>query len=129
MPAALPPPEPPRGRRPVVTVSEPEYWTADHTRVFDHLAPHVTYHHCVGAGADYVDLCRGRLDAAVFTWDTVWDHAAGVVLVEELGGTVRAVDGGPFDVTGATALPFVVSPHHDLAEDLLRRIADVRAPT
>lgn len=59
----------------------------------------------LGSGA--LDMCYvacGRADA-VYTglanegWK-IWDYAAASVIVEEAGGKLSAVDGGPFSVTG-----------------------------
>ena len=51
-------------------------------------------HRC--AGVDYPMLAEGGIDFLLF-WRTLpWDHAPGVLLVEEAGGTARRLDGTPY---------------------------------
>ncbi len=63
-------------------------------------------------GSAALNLCylaAGRIDAYWVTTAKVWDIAAGVLIVEEAGGAVSGIDGGPLDldrprlVTAATA--------------------------
>ncbi|BCB81258.1 inositol monophosphatase [Phytohabitans flavus] len=50
--------------------------------------------HC--AGREYVDIVTGAQDFVLF-WRTLpWDHVPGALLVEEAGGVVRRLDGGPY---------------------------------
>ncbi|MCW6005030.1 inositol monophosphatase [Micromonospora sp. CPCC 205371] len=52
--------------------------------------------HC--AGKEYVDIVTGRQHFVMF-WRTLpWDHAPGALMVEELGGVVRRIDGAPYDL-------------------------------
>ncbi len=44
-------------------------------------------------------VAEGVLDAAIEFEDQPWDSAAGVCLVREAGGVVKALDGGPMTVT------------------------------
>ena len=41
---------------------------------------------CGSAGLEYLAIARGELDAMAFSWEAAWDHAAGLLLVEEAGG-------------------------------------------
>ncbi|HEX7745944.1 MAG TPA: inositol monophosphatase family protein [Micromonosporaceae bacterium] len=51
------------------------------------------------AGREYPDILRGVQDFVLF-WRTLpWDHAPGVLLVEEAGGVARRFDGSPYDPT------------------------------
>ncbi len=43
------------------------------------------------AGLDYLRLARGELDFTLFSGVMPWDHAPGVVLLQELGGTAGYV--------------------------------------
>lgn len=53
--------------------------------------------HC--AGREYPDILRGVQDFVLF-WRTLpWDHAPGVLLLEEAGGVARRFDGSPYDPT------------------------------
>ncbi|MFF8593622.1 inositol monophosphatase family protein [Streptomyces sp. NPDC015220] len=64
---------------------------------------------CGSAGLEYLAVARGELDATAFTWEAAWDHAAGVLLVEEAGGAHLTRAGEPFRVTGGNALPFTAA--------------------
>jgi fructose-1,6-bisphosphatase/inositol monophosphatase family enzyme len=51
--------------------------------------------HC--AGREYPDILRGVQDFVLF-WRTLpWDHAPGVLLLQEAGGVARRFDGTPYD--------------------------------
>lgn len=61
------------------------------------LASLLRSHHrirCVGA--DYVDLLTGRTQVALFNRMTPWDHAAGMLIFRESGGTAAKLDGSPY---------------------------------
>lgn len=45
---------------------------------------------------DYINLAAGRLHFAHYTRLAPWDHAAGVLLVQEAGGYVAMMDGTPY---------------------------------
>jgi myo-inositol-1(or 4)-monophosphatase len=52
-------------------------------------------------GSAALDICyvaAGRMDGFWEQGINAWDIAAGVLLVEEAGGRVTALDGGPFDL-------------------------------
>lgn len=57
---------------------------------------------CGSAGLEYLAVARGELDATAFSWEAAWDHAAGLLLVEEAGGTHLTKAGEPFRITGGT---------------------------
>ncbi|MFJ7899556.1 inositol monophosphatase family protein [Streptomyces sp. NPDC096198] len=64
---------------------------------------------CGSAGLEYLSIAQGLLDATAFCWEAAWDHAAGLLLVEEAGGTHRTVAGEPFRITGGNTLPFTAA--------------------
>ncbi|MEU9921496.1 inositol monophosphatase family protein [Streptomyces griseoluteus] len=102
------PPEP--GRDLKVAVSHPDYTTEDQKRALralwtDGVAPRS----CGSAGLEYLAIARGRTDAVAFSWEAAWDHAAGLLLVEEAGGAHRTLTGEPFRITGGNALPFTAA--------------------
>ncbi|GLP66971.1 inositol monophosphatase [Streptomyces sp. TUS-ST3] len=101
-------PEP--GRDLQVATSHPDYTTEDQKRGLlglwtDGVAPRP----CGSAGLEYLAVARGELDAVAFSWEAAWDHAAGLLLVEEAGGTHLTVTGEPFRVTGGNTLPFTAA--------------------
>ncbi|MEU9443145.1 inositol monophosphatase family protein [Streptomyces sp. NPDC048304] len=101
-------PEP--GRDLVVATSHPDYTTDEEKRALsvlwtDGLAPRP----CGSAGLEYLAIARGELDAVAFSWEAAWDHAAGLLLVEEAGGAHLTRTGEPFRVTGGNTLPFTAA--------------------
>ncbi|MEW2131152.1 inositol monophosphatase family protein [Streptomyces sp. NPDC005435] len=102
------PPEP--GRDLTVAVSHPDYTTEEQKRALralwtDGVAPRS----CGSAGLEYLAIARGDTDAVAFSWEAAWDHAAGLLLVEEAGGAHLTLTGEPFRITGGNVLPFTAA--------------------
>ncbi|MER5750875.1 inositol monophosphatase family protein [Streptomyces sp. NPDC002088] len=102
------PPAP--GRDLEIATSHPDYTTDEQKRTLlrlwtDGVAPRA----CGSAGLEYLAVARGELDATAFSWELGWDHAAGLLLVEEAGGAHLTVTGEPFRITGGNALPFTAA--------------------
>lgn len=58
-------------------------------------------------GAASVDMCHVALGIVEAYWEfrlKPWDMAAGVLIVEEAGGTVTRMDGSPFSVFDRSVL-------------------------
>jgi fructose-1,6-bisphosphatase/inositol monophosphatase family enzyme len=66
------------------------------------------------SGLEYLRLADGRRAAMIVTWEHAWDHAAGLLLYSEAGGSAGCADGRPFDLRGGNALPLVLAPDRDL---------------
>ncbi|MDT9698125.1 inositol monophosphatase family protein [Streptomyces sp. P17] len=101
-------PDPGRDLR--VATSHPDYTTDEQKHALlglwtDGVAPRA----CGSAGLEYLAVARGDLDAVAFSWELAWDHAAGLLLVEEAGGAHLTLSGEPFRVTGGNALPFTAA--------------------
>ncbi|MEW2287757.1 inositol monophosphatase family protein [Streptomyces sp. NPDC047841] len=114
------PPAP--GRDLVVATSHPDFTTDEQKHALrslwtEGIAPRA----CGSAGLEYLAVARGELDAVAFSWEAAWDHAAGLLLVEEAGGTHLTLTGEPFRVTGGNALPFTAARDAATA----RRVADL----
>ncbi|MFH8798854.1 inositol monophosphatase family protein [Streptomyces sp. NPDC017936] len=102
------PPE--AGRDLTVATSHPDYTTDEQKRALlglwtDGVAPRP----CGSAGLEYLAVARGELDATAFNWEAAWDHAAGLLLVEEAGGAHLTVTGEPFRTAGGNSLPFTAA--------------------
>ncbi|MEV8038033.1 inositol monophosphatase family protein [Streptomyces sp. NPDC086182] len=101
-------PEP--GRDLDVATSHPDYTTDEQKRALLGLRVEgVVPRPCGSAGLEYLAIARGELDAVAFSWEAAWDHAAGLLLVEEAGGAHLTLGGEPFRVTGGNALPFTAA--------------------
>ncbi|MFC5213193.1 inositol monophosphatase family protein [Streptomyces coerulescens] len=101
-------PEP--GRDLEIATSHPDYTTQEQKRGLlglwtDGVAPRS----CGSAGLEYLAVARGELSATAFSWEAAWDHAAGILLVEEAGGAHLTRAGEPFRITGGNALPFTAA--------------------
>lgn len=79
--------------------------------------------HCGSAGLEYLAIARGELDATAFSWEAAWDHAAGLLLVEEAGGAHLTLRGEPFRVTGGNALPFTAARDEATARRVVSLLA------
>ncbi|MEV8427795.1 inositol monophosphatase family protein [Streptomyces chartreusis] len=115
-------PEP--GRDLEIATSHPDYTTDDQKRGLlglwtDGVAPRS----CGSAGLEYLAVARGELDGVAFSWEAAWDHAAGILLVEEAGGAHLTRTGEPFRITGGNALPFTAARDAGTA----RRVAGLLA--
>ncbi|MFE1835604.1 inositol monophosphatase family protein [Streptomyces sviceus] len=101
-------PEPGRDLR--VATSHPDYTTDEQKRGLlglwtDGVAPRP----CGSAGLEYLAVARGESDAVAFSWEAAWDHAAGLLLVEEAGGAHLTLTGEPFSIKGGNTLPFTAA--------------------
>ncbi|MFJ7175279.1 inositol monophosphatase family protein [Streptomyces massasporeus] len=101
-------PEPGRDLR--VATSHPDYTTDEEKHALLGLcADGVAPRPCGSAGLEYLAVARGELDAVAFSWEVAWDHAAGLLLVEEAGGAHLTRAGEPFRIAGGNALPFTAA--------------------
>jgi fructose-1,6-bisphosphatase/inositol monophosphatase family enzyme len=115
----------PDGLRGLDVVTSRERWWSDvQPGGYDALAAHgASMCHIEAAGLEYVRMARGRRCALVWVWDFPWDHAAGLLLHAEAGGSTRTADGAPFRLAGGNSLPFVCAPDPATARAITRVIA------
>ncbi|MFI6333819.1 inositol monophosphatase family protein [Streptomyces sp. NPDC050535] len=98
------------GRDLDIATSHPDFTTDAQKRALVGLwADGVVTRPCGSAGLEYLAVARGELDATAFSWEAAWDHAAGLLLVEEAGGTHLTLAGEPFRVTGGNTMPFTAA--------------------
>ncbi|MFE9684485.1 inositol monophosphatase family protein [Streptomyces sp. NPDC006285] len=110
------------GRDLEVATSHPDYTTDDQKRALLGLrTAGVAPRPCGSAGLEYLAVARGELDATAFSWEAAWDHAAGILLVEEAGGAHLTLAGEPFRITGGNTLPFTAARDAATA----RRVVDL----
>ncbi len=75
-------------------------------------------------GSAALNLCyvaSGQLDAYWATSVKKWDVAAGILFVQEAGGVITAIDGGPFDLEDPK---FIVASTPQLHAELLEVLND-----
>jgi fructose-1,6-bisphosphatase/inositol monophosphatase family enzyme len=92
--------------------------------VLDEIAPHyrmVDVPYC--AAEQYPRLALGENDVSIFERTLPWDHAAGILWLNEAGGKAARPDGSPYrvDEKGRTGLLGAASPK--LWDDLAERMA------
>lgn len=63
-----------------------------------------TIRHFGASALDLANLAAGRIDACAYTNLQPWDIAAGMLMVQEAGGVVTALDGSPVDLYKPTLL-------------------------
>ncbi|MFC8985054.1 inositol monophosphatase family protein [Streptomyces sp. NPDC057115] len=101
-------PNPSRDLR--VATSHPDFTTDEQKRALLGLNTEgVAPRSCGSAGLEYLAIARGECDATAFCWEAAWDHAAGLLLVEEAGGAHLTRAGVPFRITGDNVLPFTTA--------------------
>ncbi|MFB9465592.1 inositol monophosphatase family protein [Streptomyces cinereospinus] len=116
------PPTPGRDLR--IATSHPDYTTPEEKRALlglrtDGVAPRA----CGSAGLEYLAVARGESDAVAFSWEAAWDHAAGLLLVEEAGGAHLTRTGEPFRITGGNPLPFTAARDAATARQVVALLA------
>ncbi|MBB6434616.1 inositol monophosphatase family protein [Streptomyces candidus] len=93
-----------------VATSHPDYTTEDQKKALRALETEgVLPRPCGSAGLEYLAVARGELEAVAFSWELAWDHAAGLLLVEEAGGTDRTRTGERYRIAGGNTLPFTAA--------------------
>jgi fructose-1,6-bisphosphatase/inositol monophosphatase family enzyme len=93
-----------------VATSHPDFTTDEQKRALlglrtDGVAPRP----CSSAGLEYLRVASGELDGVAFSWESAWDHAAGLLLVAEAGGSSSTIAGESFRIAGNNALPFTAA--------------------
>jgi len=110
--------------RPVAALSLLFFDPDRRARVLEHVAPHyrmVDVPFC--AAEQYPRLALGENDVSIFERTLAWDHAAGVLWLNEAGGRAARPDGSPYrvDEKGRTGLIGAASPQ--LWDELAERMA------
>lgn len=111
---------------PVAAISTIFMDPAERVAVTAHVAPHyrvVDTPRC--AAEQYPRLALGANDVSIFNRTLAWDHAAGVLWLNEAGGKAARPDGSPYrvDEAGRTGLLAAASP--PLWDELAARCASL----
>ncbi|KJK51681.1 hypothetical protein UK23_06070 [Lentzea aerocolonigenes] len=112
-----------------VRVAQPRWWSKLPARLHINrlCMSGISLSYFDGAGLGYLELASGRCSAMILTWETVWDHAAGILLLQETGGTVTGLDGSPFRLDGDNELPLVAAPDSTVAGQIRAAMSDDEA--
>ncbi len=79
-------------------------------------------------GSAALDMCyvaAGRMDGFWEERLKPWDVAAGALIVQEAGGVITAIDGGPFDVHRAS----LIASNGHIHDEMLRTVREYRSKT
>ena len=89
-----------------------------------HIAPHYRLADIPRCAAEqYPRLVLGENDISIFERTLAWDHAAGVLFLNEAGGMAARPDGSPYRVDGHTAPGLLAAASPALWEGLANRLA------
>lgn len=91
--------------------------------VLDHVAPHyrmVDVPYC--AAEQYPRLALGANDVSIFERTLAWDHAAGVLWLNEAGGKAARLDGSPYRVDEWDRKGLVGAASPALWDDMVERL-------
>lgn len=92
--------------------------------MLDHIAPHYTLVDIPRCAAEqYPRLVLGVNDVSIFERTLAWDHAAGVLFVNEAGGKAARPDGRPYRVDEAHLPGLIGAASPTLWDDLAGRLA------
>lgn len=80
------------------------------------------------AGAEYLEILAGRADFCVYRTTKPWDHAAGTLMLRELGGGAVRFDGTPYEPAQPIQSGLVAAPRHDALAAARGLLEDVRLP-
>lgn len=107
--------------------SNPVYRTDAERSALDGLAASgAVCRSCSCAGLAYLDVARGLMDGVAFFWESPWDHAAGLLLTAEAGGSSLTAGGVPFAIPGGNTLPFTVARDAATAARVIDLLGGVR---
>ncbi len=88
------------------------------------IAPHYTLVDIPRCAAEqYPRLALGQNDISIFERTYAWDHAAGVLLLNEAGGKAARPDGSPYKVSEADRPGLLGAASPALWDDLAERMA------
>lgn len=91
-----------------------------------HIAPHYTLVDIPRCAAEqYPRIALGVNDLSIFERTLAWDHAAGVLFVNEAGGKVARPDGRPYRVDEAHLPGLIGAASPALFDQLAARLAEV----
>jgi fructose-1,6-bisphosphatase/inositol monophosphatase family enzyme len=98
-----------------VVVTDPDYRTdEDRAQIARLKREDLALRDCSGVGVVYLELVQGLHDAAVFGWTNVWDHAAGLLLYREAGGSDVTGTGAVFELSASNQPPLILAPSSEL---------------
>ena len=115
----------PTGQKPPIAAISLMFMNSAHRQaVKRHIAPHyslVDIPRC--AAEQYPRLALGQNDVSIFERTLAWDHAAGVLWLNEAGGKAARPDGSPYRVDEQDRTGLIGAASPKLFDDLAARLA------
>jgi fructose-1,6-bisphosphatase/inositol monophosphatase family enzyme len=91
--------------------------------VKEHIAPHYTLVDIPRCAAEqYPRLVLGQNDVSIFERTLPWDHAAGVLFLNEAGGKAARLDGSPYRVDAVGVRGMIGAATPELWDELAGRL-------
>ena len=80
------------------------------------------------AGIEYHEILAGRADFSVYRTTKPWDHAAGTLMLRELGGGAVRFDGAPYQPAQPIASGLIAAPRQATMVEARDLVEAVRLP-
>lgn len=80
------------------------------------------------AGVEYLEILAGQADFSLYRMTKPWDHAAGTLMLRELGGEAVRFDGQPYGPAQATSAGLIAAPHRETLAEVQALFEAVRMP-
>ena len=91
--------------------------------LLEHIAPHYTLVDIPRCAAEqYPRIALGQNDVSLFERTYAWDHAAGVLFLNEAGGKAARPDGSPYRVDTHLKAGLIGAASPALFDDLAERL-------
>lgn len=102
-----------------IVITHPNYQTNPEAELLNKLeAPDVSLLPSRSAGLEYIDLATNENDAAVFTWNNLWDHCAGLLIHREAGGYNACIDNSQFMINKENKTPIIAAKNFKAFENI-----------
>lgn len=115
---------------PVAAISLVFLDPAEREQIREHIAPHYTVVDIPRCAAEqYPRIVQAVNDVSIFQRTLAWDHAAGVLFVNEAGGKAARIDGSPYRVDRHLDPGLLAAASPALFDDMAERLMALGAGT
>lgn len=112
------------GAKPIAAISLVFVDKSKRAALMEHIAPHYTLVDIPRCAAEqYPRIGLGQNDVSLFERTYAWDHAAGVLFLNEAGGKAARPDGSPYRVDRHLEPGLIGASSPALFDDLSQRLA------
>lgn len=112
------------GEKPIAAISLVFVDKSKRAALMEHIAPHYTLVDIPRCAAEqYPRIGLGQNDVSLFERTYAWDHAAGVLFLNEAGGKAARPDGSPYRVDRHLEPGLIGAASPSLFDDMAERLA------